>query len=84
MQTSPQGPPRLIFVLSPQGAAVPGRSATMGELASVLQRAALDRPVVDRPDLFAAIQQQLGLRLEAARGPVNVLAIDRAERPSEN
>ena len=48
---SPEGPPPLIFVLSPQGVALPGRNATMAELASVMQRAALDRPVVDKTGL---------------------------------
>ena len=37
-----------------------------------------------KPGLFAAIQKQLGLRLEAAKGIVQALAIDRIERPSEN
>ena len=36
------------------------------------------------PSLFAAIQEQLGLRLESARGPVSVLIIERAELPTEN
>jgi uncharacterized protein (TIGR03435 family) len=89
----------------------------MSELASVMQRAALDDPVLDqtgltgrydfdleftpdeavfggaigkgaddssKPGLFAALQQQLGLRLEATRGLVDVLVIDHVERPSEN
>ncbi len=116
-EASPEGPPPLIFVVSPQLIRLPGRSATMAELASVMQRAALDHPVVDRTglskrydfdlefapdetqfggafsrstddptklDLSAAMQQQLGLRLEATKGPVDVLVVDHAERPSEN
>jgi uncharacterized protein (TIGR03435 family) len=36
------------------------------------------------PGLFTAIQEQLGLRLESTRAPVEVLVIDRVERPSDN
>ena len=31
-----------------------------------------------------ALRDQLGMKLEAARGPVRILVIDRVERPSEN
>ena len=36
------------------------------------------------PDLFAAFQQQLGLKLEPTRAPVDVMVIDKVEKPSEN
>jgi uncharacterized protein (TIGR03435 family) len=98
-------------------ALMPAHNVTMQQFASVLQRAILDRPVVDKtglsgrydfdlewtpdesqfggqlppgapdaakPGLFAAMQQQMGLRIEAARGPLDVLVIDRLDRPSEN
>jgi uncharacterized protein (TIGR03435 family) len=104
-------------VVYPQRVVLPGRNATMGNFVSLLQRAILDRPVVDKtglsgrydfdlewapdetqfggdvppasaaatsPPLFEAIQQELGLRLEATRGPVEALVVDKAERPSPN
>lgn len=91
----------------------------MVDLASVMQRAALDRPVVDKtglagrfdfklewtpdesqfggmpgklpapeadakPELTVALQEPLGLKLTASRGPVEVFVIDKVSKPSEN
>jgi uncharacterized protein (TIGR03435 family) len=36
------------------------------------------------PDLFTAIQEQLGLKLESTKAPVEVLVIDHVEKPSPN
>jgi uncharacterized protein (TIGR03435 family) len=36
------------------------------------------------PSIYAALPQQLGLRLESSKGPVEILVIDRVEKPSEN
>jgi uncharacterized protein (TIGR03435 family) len=110
-------PAALISTVYPQRIVLPARNASMGDLVSLMQRAMLDRPVVDKtalvgrfdfdlewapdetqfggevpiatpdapsPPLFTAIQQQLGLKLEATRGPVSALVVDNAERPSEN
>jgi uncharacterized protein (TIGR03435 family) len=36
------------------------------------------------PDLFTAMQQQLGLQMKSGRAPVDVLIVDRVEKPSAN
>jgi uncharacterized protein (TIGR03435 family) len=41
-------------------------------------------PVMTSPSVFKALEEQLGLKLEAATAPVEVLAIERVEKPSEN
>jgi uncharacterized protein (TIGR03435 family) len=96
---------------------LPARNAAMSDFVSLLQRALMDRPVVDKtgltghydfdlewapdetqfggalpvagddaasPPLFTALQQQLGLRLVATRGPVDAMVIERAELPAAN
>jgi len=57
----------------------PAQSARLGGLPAP----AADNPDA-APDVFAAFQQQLGLKLESTKAPVDVMVIDKVEKPSEN
>ena len=41
-----------------------------------------DAPAAERPELVTAIEEQLGLKLESRRAPVDMLVIDHIERPT--
>lgn len=114
---APTDQPALISTVYPGRIVMPARNASMSDFVSVLQRAVLDRPVLDKtglpgrydfnlewapdesqfngdipaapsdspePPFFTAIQQQLGLRLVATRGPIPAIVVDHAEHPSPN
>jgi uncharacterized protein (TIGR03435 family) len=38
----------------------------------------------DSPSIFSAVQDELGLRLDKQKGPVEMLVVDHLEKPSEN
>jgi uncharacterized protein (TIGR03435 family) len=110
-------PAQLISTVYPQRMHLPAKNASMSDFASLLQRALLDRPVLDKtgltgrydfnldwapdetqfggevppatadaqaPPFFTAIEQQLGLHIEATRGMVQALVVDNAEQPTAN
>jgi uncharacterized protein (TIGR03435 family) len=50
----------------------------------VLDFAPASDPAASGPTIFDALREQLGLHLRLTSGPVDVLVIDRVERPSQN
>jgi uncharacterized protein (TIGR03435 family) len=46
--------------------------------------AAANLPPTNGPDIFTALGEQLGLKLDSHKGPVEVMVIDHVERPSAN
>jgi uncharacterized protein (TIGR03435 family) len=44
----------------------------------------LPQGIMDNPSIFVALKEQLGLKLESQKGPVEFFVIDHVERPTEN
>jgi uncharacterized protein (TIGR03435 family) len=44
----------------------------------------LSQETLDRPNLFDALREQLGLKLTAQKGPVQYFVIDHIDRPTQN
>lgn len=45
----------------------------------------IDRPPqLEGPSIFSALREQLGLRLDARKGPVEIIVIDHIEKPASN
>jgi uncharacterized protein (TIGR03435 family) len=69
------------------GRPVIDKTGLTGYYAYTLDWASANRPPdadSDTPSMFTAVQEQLGLKLESTKAPVEVLVVDRAEKPSEN
>ena len=75
------------MLISAVGAPVIDRTGLAEQYNFVLEFAPLSGTPRDDetlPTIFAVLQEKLGLKLEATRGPVEVVVIDRAEKPTEN
>jgi uncharacterized protein (TIGR03435 family) len=75
--------PRLAAYLSDTtGRPVVDRTALDGTYGITLTFSRSDTD--DRPSIFTAVQEQLGLKLEPGKAPIDVLVIDHIEKPSAN
>jgi uncharacterized protein (TIGR03435 family) len=54
------------------------------DLGDVHNPADLPAPDPNRPEIFTAIKEQLGLELKVEKGPVDVIVIDHIEKPTPN
>jgi bla regulator protein blaR1 len=75
LQFAPESAPGGLGPLGPIGGGPPPPGAPGGA------PAAASDPAVS---IFTAVQEQLGLKLDSTRGPVEVLVIDSVQKPSEN
>ena len=65
---------------------VENKTGLTGVYDFTLKYSPVDPPPPDStlPSFYTALEEQLGLKLEPTKGPVQVLVIDHVERPSEN
>jgi uncharacterized protein (TIGR03435 family) len=75
----------LASLLTPiAGPPVADRTGLTGEFDFQLRYAADPVSESKFPSVFAAVQEQLGLKLESTRAPIEVVVIDHVERPTAN
>jgi uncharacterized protein (TIGR03435 family) len=71
------------MLTGPAGRLVFDRTRLAGSFDVDLEYSA-DQAPSDAPSIFAAVQEQLGLKLDFLREPVDVVVIDHVERPTED
>jgi uncharacterized protein (TIGR03435 family) len=75
----------LARALSPTlGRPVIDRTGQTAKFEIKLQWSPDDSPGSTQPSIFTALQEQLGLKLQSTKGPVDVMVIDHANKPSAN
>jgi uncharacterized protein (TIGR03435 family) len=78
----------LIFALSHQNLGYPvvDQTGLTGEYDLTLHWAPGNTPAPDssEPPLFTALQEQLGLKLELKKVPIETIVVDHIDRPSPN
>ncbi len=74
----------LAQILSDAGRLVVDKTGLTGGYDFELNWALADDSSSDQPSLFAALPEQLGLKLEAAKVPIQAVIVDRAEKPDKN
>ncbi len=74
----------LAQILSGRGTLVVDRTGLTGGYDFELSWALPDDTSGEKPSLFTAIEEQLGLKLESTKIPIEAIVIDAAEKPTEN
>jgi uncharacterized protein (TIGR03435 family) len=74
------------MLISAVGAPVFDRTGLQGKYTFALEFAPQSGAREDEtlPSIFTVLQERLGLKLESGKAPIEVLVVDRAERPTEN
>jgi bla regulator protein blaR1 len=69
---------------TPDNMPMPGPGGAGGAVAGAPTSGGSAPPDASGPGLLTALQEQLGLKLESEKGPVDVIVIDHIDKPSEN
>lgn len=78
------GIPRLVdYLMGTVGRPIVDRTGIDGEFDFKIDYA-VEGHSETGPSIFTALQEQLGLRLQPAKGAIETLVIEKAERPAEN